>query len=205
MTQVTGTLADLAGRAIVGSRIELVESDAGAVGRLVDSTRTLPGGRFTLRPRADVAHFVRVIGAAWHNGGFISSGMFSSLDPTGRDVWWPGATVDARVGLTWLAGRMADSVTRRPVRGVEVQARTTGPGIAPTVVTGRGGLFVVRGLAGPLVDEEYTVCVDGRSVGYQAGQYSPTTRAVEGTSCADAMGASASAGWLGVIAIDPLV
>jgi hypothetical protein len=195
---------DLRRRPILGGYVELITSDAGAPAVVETTARPGRGGRFVLRTRSTGPYFIRVVPATDHNGGYIRAGSFASYDPAGRDVWSPGDDVDASVGLTWMAGRMVDSLTRSGVRGVLVQARTTGPGVAPTVVTARSGRFVVRGLVGDLVDEEYTVCVDGRAVGYQAGQFQPTTHTVEGTSCADGLGSSASAGWLGNIAIDRL-
>lgn len=202
VTPLRGTLTDLAGRPILAGLVELISSDGGAPDLVVDASRSGPGGRFALAPRHDEPYFVRVIASSGHNGGYVGDRVFASLDPAGRDVWRPGDRVTARVGLTWMAGRMLDATTRRGVRGVLIQARTTGPAVAPTVATARGGLFVVRGLLGDLVDEEYTVCVDGTQVGYQAGQLHPGSRTVEGFSCADGLGNSASAGWLGTFTIN---
>lgn len=201
-TPLRGTLTDLAGRPILAGLIELISSDRGAPGLVIDTTRSGPGGRFRLNPRNDEPHFVRVIPSAGHNGGYIADRAFTSDDPAGRDTWRPGDQITAKVGLTWMAGRIHDATTRRGVPGVLIQARTTGPAIAPTVASTRGGLFVVRGLVGDLVDEEYTVCVDGTPVGYQAGQLHPGSRTVEGSSCADALGSSTSAGWQGGITIN---
>lgn len=201
---IRGTLSDLAGRPILGGYVELITSERGVPVVVETTTRSARGGRFVLATRGAGPYFVRVVPSSNHNGGYIRTGSFASHDPAGRDFWTPGDDVGARVGLTWMAGTMVDSFSRRGVGGVLVQARTTGPGVAPTVTTDRGGVFIVRGLVGDLVDEEYTVCVDGRAVGYQAGQFQPIMRTVEGSSCEEGLGSSASAGWLGRIAIDRL-
>lgn len=200
---VRGTLTDPAGRPILAGLVQLITSNAGTPGLVVDSRRSGPGGRFSLTPAFDQPHFIRVIASAGHNGGYIAGRAFTSEDPAGRDTWRPGDSVIARVGLTWMAGTIHDASTRRGVPGVLIQALTTGTLSVPTVTTTRGGLFVVRGLVGDLVDEEYTVCVDGTSVGYQAGQLHPGSRTVEGPSYAAGLGASTSAGWQGRIRIEP--
>jgi hypothetical protein len=103
-----------------------------------------------------------------------------------------------------MAGRLIDRSTGRGVPGVLVQARPTIDAAVPSVETCRGGWFLIRPLVGDLVDEEYTVCVDGTAVAYQAGQVSGITMNVEGSSCDEGMGTSMTGGWLGDIGIQRL-
>lgn len=192
---LTGKLVDSTGAnpAAVGAEVRLRSVDpGGAPGPVVATDTTDGSGQFELDagPSPDDEYYVQVL-AGDYQGGYVGGDPLYVQPTAGL-----GGTFGphAALGKVWanpafISGTVVSSVTKKPVAGVKVAARSHNDGwqTEGTAFTSRLGTFTISGLE---CEDDCYLKVDGSAKGYEIGfrDCNGTVVADWGDACASPIG-----------------
>ncbi|WP_193607705.1 hypothetical protein [Nocardioides lijunqiniae] len=168
---LTGRLVDSTGThpPVVGATVRLRKVKGGEPGAVVDTDTTNGKGRFELDagPGADDEYYVQVVPGTFQ-GGFVGDGY---VQPTaaGAMTYGPHAAIGKILANpAYIQGRVVNSVTKRPVRGVRVTARSANDlgQVEGADTTDRQGRFQINRLE---CEDDCYLRVNGAPRGYEVG------------------------------------
>ncbi|WP_395691534.1 carboxypeptidase-like regulatory domain-containing protein [Nocardioides sp.] len=174
ISPVTGKIVDITGAKppVVGATVRLrALTDSGGPGAIVASDTTDSSGKFALDagPSPDDEYYVQVV-AGEYQGGFVGGDPLFVQPSVGyAATYGPHASL----GKIWanpafIRGTIVDSVTKKPLRGIKVAARSYNDGWQTEGVdyTNRAGAFSINGIE---CEDDCYLRVDGSAKGYEVG------------------------------------
>ena len=192
-TPITGRLVDgtAAGNpAVVGMEVRLIESDGGAPSTVVDTAVTAADGSFSLDPGGSAAgaFFVRAV-AADYQAGWVGGGWLQK-DITYAETFAPGADLGDVLAIpAFIRGTVVNSVTKKPVGGVRVTARSQDQikEVDGADLTNKDGVFRIDGLT---CEDDCYLKINGSEKGYETGFRACNAKVVPtwGAACASPLG-----------------
>lgn len=145
---MTGRLVDpTSGKGAAGVRVRLLGVVRDGAGSVKAAATTGPDGRFSIAAPDD-SYYVQVLKSPRYQGGWVDQAApFYVVRPEHlAGVLHPQALGSIGIDPAFISGKVVDSVTRKPVKGVKVRAGTYGGPPDGTAVTNARGRFEVRGL-----------------------------------------------------------
>lgn len=192
-TPVTGRLVDgyAAGHpAVAGMEVRLVESDGEAPGTVVDTAVTGTDGSFSLDPGSSGAaeFYVRAV-AGKYQAGWVGDGWLQQ-DVAFAETFAPGADLgDVFAIPAFIRGTVVNSVTKGPVAGVRVTARSQDKikEVDGADLTNKDGVFRIGGLT---CEDDCYLKINGSEKGYETGFRDCNAKVVPtwGAACASPLG-----------------
>ena len=175
---ITGRLVDVTGSAAVaGMTVKLFESDGGtpaAPATLVDTELTAADGSFSLDPGVSGASnfFVRAT-AGDYQAGWVGDGggddLWLQRGLTFAETFTPGTALgDVFANPAFIRGIVVNSLTKRPVSGVRVTARSQDAikEVDGEDLTNADGGFRIDGLT---CEDDCFLKINGSARGYETG------------------------------------
>ena len=199
-TPITGRLVD--GHAgtpappVAGTTVELVESVGGTPGTtVVDSDVTAADGTFSLSTDSSTASrfFVRAVAgnyqAGWVGGPF-GANRWLQRDSDFANTFASGAALgNIRAIPAFIRGTVVNSVTKRPLSGVRVTARSQDmiTEVDGADVTNSDGVFRINGLT---CEDDCYLKINGSDRGHETGFRACNANVVAtwGAACASPLG-----------------
>lgn len=149
---MTGRIVDVytdAGVQGMTVRLRRLADGGGGPGAVVDTATTAADGSFALDagPDPQDEYYVQGMPGLFQGGYVGGSPKFLQPDVDYAGTWSAHAALGT-IGANpaFIRGRLVDSETRRPVRGVRVLAGTQGQKPVDSVVTDAKGRFALRGI-----------------------------------------------------------
>jgi hypothetical protein len=167
---ITGRLVpSVAGNpAVAGMTVKLIKSVKGSPTTVVDTAVTGPAGGFSLNPGGSgaVRFFVRVVPGeyqgGWVGGGWVQPAAFAK-------TFTPGAALgDINANPAFIRGVVVDSVTKEPVGGLRVTARSQDQiaEVDGADLTDADGAFRINGLT---CEDDCYLKINGSGEGFETG------------------------------------
>ena len=157
--------------AVAGMTVELVESGSGPLGAAVASAVTDADGHFSLDPGTSTAakFFVRAVAGDYQAGWVGGNPRWLQRDSAFANKFVPGTVLgNVRAIPAFIRGVVVNSVTKKPVAGVTVTARSQDAikEVDGTDVTNADGSFRINGLT---CEEDCFLKINGSAKGYETG------------------------------------
>jgi hypothetical protein len=175
-TAITGRLvnghAGTPAPAAAGMTVELVESVGGEPGPTVTTDVTDADGNFSLEPGTSTAarFFVRAVANVDYQAGWVGgSPRWLQRDSAFANRFLPGTDLgNVRAIPAFIRGVVVNSVTRKPVGGVTVTARSQDAikEVDGIDETNAEGVFRINGLT---CEDDCYLKINGSAKGYQTG------------------------------------
>lgn len=192
-TSITGRLVDgtAAGSpAVAGMEVRLIESDGGSPSTVVDTVTTAADGSFSLDPGASAAEefFVRAV-AGDYQAGWVGDGWLQK-DVAFAQTFGPGVDLgDVSAIPAFIRGTVVNSVTKKPVGGIRVTARSQDQikEVDGADLTNKDGVFRINGLT---CEDDCYLKINGSEKGYETGYRACNAKVVAtwGDACASPLG-----------------
>lgn len=145
---MTGRLVDpTTGKGAAGVRVRLLGVVRDGAGSVKAAATTGPDGRFSITAPDD-SSYLQVLESPRYQGGWVDAeAPFHVVRPERlAGVFHPRALGTIGIDPAYVSGKVVDSVTGKPVKGVKVRAGVYGGPVQGRDVTDARGRFEVRGV-----------------------------------------------------------